>query len=99
MKISQTPPVQGELTTAICVVQAGHVFIAKVEIPEDDSGTMRMWDARIIRRWGTSRGLGELYDGPVEKSEIDARVPLILLPLAQLIYCFPVPDNPKWWSV
>lgn len=81
-------------TLAIMVVQAGHVLIGRADGGAD--GTVRLYDARTIRRWGTEHGLGQLYNGPTKETILDAKVPLILLPVPQIIYALPVPDNAKW---
>lgn len=83
-----------ESTLAIMVVQAGHVLIGRAIGGGD--GTVRLFNARTIRRWGTTNGLGELYDGPLKSTILDARVPLILLPVPQIIYALPVNENPGW---
>ncbi len=82
----------------ILVVQAGHVFIAKAEGGAD--GTVRAYNARIIRRWGASKGLGELYGGPTSSTELDAVTPLVLIPVPQIIYALPVPnDTASKWGI
>ena len=80
----------------ILVVSAGHVFVGKPE--SDGDGTIRVYDARTIRTWGTDRGLGQLFNGPLKKTVLDQQVPLILLPESQIIYVLPVQDNPDWWE-
>jgi hypothetical protein len=83
-----------EPTLAIMVVQAGHVLIGRAQ--GGDDGTIYLYDARTIRRWGTTAGLGQLYSGPTTETVIDAKVPLILLPVPQVIYALPVQENPAW---
>jgi hypothetical protein len=83
-----------EQTLAILVIEAGHVLIARVQGGAD--GTLRAYNARTIRSWGTTKGLGELYDGPTKDTILDARVPLILQPLSKVIYVLPVSENAHW---
>jgi len=83
-----------EPTLCIMVVAAGHVLIGRAHGGAD--GTIRLYDARTIRRWGTTSGLGELFNGPTTQTILDAAVPLILLPVPQVIYALPVSENPRW---
>lgn len=83
-----------EPTLAILVIEAGHVLIARVQGGSD--GTLRAYNARTIRTWGTEHGLGQLYTGPTSKTVLDARVPLILQPVGKVIYVLPVSENEKW---
>lgn len=54
----------------IIVADRGWVFVGNCEDHEDGSVTIR--NARNIRNWGTSRGLGELSDGPIpNKTKFD----------------------------
>lgn len=85
-----------ERTTCILVISAGHVLVGRAEGGED--GTVRLYDARTIRTWGTDRGLGQLFSGPLKSTVLDAQVPLILVPVAQIIYALPVQDTPAWWA-
>ena len=83
-------------TVCILVITAGHVLVGRAEGGKD--GTVRLYNARTIRTWGTDRGLGQLYDGPLNSTILDAEVPLILVPVQQIIYALPVTDTPKWWA-
>lgn len=54
---------------AIVVADRGFVYVGKTRV--DDSFAI-IEDARNIRRWGTSRGLGELaLEGPKENTALD----------------------------
>lgn len=81
---------------AILVITAGHVMVGRVEGGND--GHYRLYDARIIRQWGTKKGLNELYDGPLSGTVLDAVAPLVLVPAAHVIYVLPVQENPAWTS-
>lgn len=52
----------------IVVLQRGWVVVGDVHTAGDE---LVITDARIIRRWGTSRGLGELVDGPLAETKLD----------------------------
>lgn len=78
---------------AIVVLDRGFVYIGKVT-------TDREWcfihDARNIRRWGTSSGLGELVQqGPTDKTKMDF-VGLVKSPMRAVISVLPVEALP--WS-
>lgn len=83
-----------ESTLALVIVQAGHIFVGRAIGGAD--GTMQLYNARPLQRWGTERGLGQLHDGPTKNTIMGDRVPLILLPVPQIIYVLPVSENPDW---
>lgn len=52
----------------IAVLQRGWVYIGKFS----QSGDMcKLENAACIRRWGTSKGLGELVNGPTTNTVLD----------------------------
>ena len=80
----------------ILVVSGGHVFVGKPV--NDGEGTIQLYDARVIRTWGSDRGLNKLFHGPTKDTILDQQAPLILIPEPQIIYVLPVQDNPAWWE-
>lgn len=53
----------------IVIAQRGWVFVGDVERSGDD---VTITDAQCIRRWGTTRGLGELArGGPLHSTALD----------------------------
>lgn len=54
--------------TQIVVADRGWVFVGKTTIQGD---MVKLENARCIRRWGTSTGLGELADGPKAETKLD----------------------------
>lgn len=54
--------------TQIVVAQRGWVFVGEVSTDGDDLVIKR---AKNIRRWGTTKGLGELVDGPLADTVVD----------------------------
>ena len=52
----------------IVVLQRGWVAVGKWERKENDC---KLTDASVIRVWGTTKGLGELIDGPTSKTILD----------------------------
>lgn len=65
----------------IVVVDRGFVYIGRTSIEGD---WCYLSQAQNIRRWGTSRGLGELVQGPTEKTKLDP-VGNVKIPLKSLI--------------
>ena len=55
--------------TQIVVGQRGWIFVGQVS---DDGEDLVITHARNIRIWGTTKGLGELADGPTEKTKADS---------------------------
>ena len=64
----------------ILVLDRGFVLVGRCPDPEGYALWLPVEDARIVRRWGTSRGLAELVAGPLPDTVLDApaseRVPL-----------------------
>jgi hypothetical protein len=80
--------VKYESNVACLVVgTAGHVWIAKKVWQNADH--VYMYNASIVREWGTSKGLNELIDGPTNKSVIDAEAPVVVLANIALIAIIP----------
>lgn len=49
----------------ICVLQRGWVVVG--DVAKDDPDGLRLENASVIRRWGTTEGLGELaLKGPIK---------------------------------
>jgi hypothetical protein len=52
----------------IVVLQRGWVVVGDVTTVGDE---LTIENASVIRFWGTTKGLGELVDGPTEKTKLD----------------------------
>lgn len=52
----------------IVVLDRGFVYVGEVS---DEGENIRISNAQNIRRWGTTRGLGELVNGPVANTILD----------------------------
>lgn len=59
----------------IVVLPRGWVLIGRYHAPGD--GTFTLLDGAVIRRWGTTRGLGELYAGPRAATQLDPCVGIV----------------------
>lgn len=89
----------GEPKFGIAVIAAGHVMVGSIQYSHSPDGgaDVAIYGARIIERWGTSKGLGELYSGPLPGTVLAETVPLVLVPAGQVIYLFPIPENEAWY--
>ena len=55
----------------IFILDRGFVTVADAEIDEKLAFHWHMKAGRTIRRWGTTQGLAELKDGPLEQTVLD----------------------------
>jgi hypothetical protein len=77
--------------TAIVVLDRGFVYIGKVTI-EDDWCVIT--SAKNIRVWGTTKGLGELVNGPTKDTKLDT-VGTVRAPMRAVISVIDVSAD-KW---
>ena len=75
----------------ICIAQRGWVFVGRFTREEHE---IVLRDAKNIRRWGTTKGLGELYSGPKRDTVLDEAGTVRLHPL-QIIATIEV-DAKSW---
>lgn len=75
----------------IVIAQRGWVFVGRFS-REDYEIVLR--DAKNVRRWGTEKGLGEMYDGPKAETVLDEAGTVRLHPL-QIIATIEV-DAKAW---
>tara|TARA_B100000683_G_scaffold220470_1_gene217371 strand:- start:19 stop:330 length:312 start_codon:yes stop_codon:yes gene_type:complete len=67
-KAGQASPVEiGD--KRIIVADGGWVFVG--DVIDNDDGSVTINNALNIRRWGTTKGLGELINGPLEETITD----------------------------
>ena len=52
----------------ICILQRGWTMVGKFYREGMDC---ELHDAAVLRKWGTSEGLGELHDGPTKETKLD----------------------------
>ena len=77
----QSQPRQ-DLGAQIIVVDRGFVYVGNVTIEGD---MCRIQNARNIRKWGTTKGLGELVSGPLKDTVLDTYGE-ILVPMKAVIH-------------
>jgi hypothetical protein len=76
----------------ICVLDRGWVMVGQLE---KDGDEYLLINASVIRRWGTSEGLGELaMKGPLPNTKLE-KTPLVKFNKSQLIFTISC-DESKW---
>ena len=76
----------------ICVLERGWVLVGQLE---KDGDEYLLINGNVIRRWGTTEGLGELaIKGPLSETKLD-KVPLVKFNKSQLIFTISC-DESKW---
>ncbi len=79
----------------IVICHRSWVFIGECERKSD--GMVHITNAKTIRRWGTTTGLGQLRSGPTVSTILDDTGTVVLHPL-QVIAEIPV-DADKWHPI
>ena len=80
--------------TAIVVLDRGFVYVGKVTV---DGDWCIIESAKNIRKWGTTKGLGELVNGPTKTTELDT-VGTVRSPMRAVISIIDTKDE-AWKSV
>lgn len=76
----------------IAVLDRGFVYVGLCAVAD---GTLTINDARCIRRWGTTAGLGQLaLSGPTSSSKID-KTGTVRAPLPAVVHL--IDCNPAAW--
>ena len=78
----------------IVVLDRGFVYIGSVKI---DGDFVVITGAKNIRVWGTTKGLGELINGPLSGTKLDA-AGVVRAPVRALILLIDV-EQSKWNSL
>ncbi len=79
----------------IIVADRGHVWVCRCPDPTGAVFWLTVTHARTIGNWGTTKGLGELYDGPTSSTQLHAIVPEKIIPVRAIIDTFIVRED-KW---
>ena len=82
-------PANGDIK--IVVLDRGFVYVGRVAIEGD---FVVISSAKNIRKWGTSKGLGELVSGPLANTVLDT-VGTVRAPLRAVIHMIEV-EQSKW---
>jgi hypothetical protein len=76
----------------ICVLERGWVMIGQLE---KDGDEYLLINGSVIRRWGTTQGLGELASkGPLPETKLE-KISLVRFNKSQLIFTISC-DESKW---
>ena len=78
----------------IVVLDRGFVYVGNVE---ETDGFIVIRNAKNIRIWGTTKGLGELVNGPLSNTALD-KVGTVRAPSRALISLIDV-EQSKWNSI
>ena len=78
----------------IVVLDRGFVYVGRTKVEGD---FVTITEAKNIRRWGTTRGLGELVNGPTKDTKLDP-VGTVEAPLRALISLVSVEEE-KWTPI
>ncbi len=77
--VSSSPDI-GELR--IIAADRGWVFVGNCT--DKDDGSVEIRNAKNIRRWGTTKGLGELSTGPTSKTIYDDYGTVVVKPVVTI---------------
>ena len=66
----------------IVVIDNGFVHVGDCSLQD---GLLHIDNAKNIRQWGTTKGLGELISGPTKKTVVDD-CGNVLVPLARVVF-------------
>jgi len=80
-------------TFHIITASAGHVLVGRIIETAPDG--IKLADAAIIRRWGTTLGLGQLCTAGRQKETITDYIGTVFIPASALIF---IADAPAWAS-
>jgi hypothetical protein len=80
----------------IVVVDNGFVFVCDKYEETDKHATLT--NARCVRVWGTSEGLGQLCSGPTKDTVLDSSIPIICVTVGRVLFTFDVSEG-AWAKV
>jgi hypothetical protein len=89
VRADSVPPREGDIK--IVILDRGFVYVGYVKIDDD---FLVITNAKNIRAWGTSKGLGELVNGPLPSTKLD-NAGTVRAPLRALIHMIDV-EQSKW---
>lgn len=83
---TDTPKGMSNCGTQIVVLDRGFVYVGQVSI---DDKWCYIRNAKNIRKWGTTKGLGQLVNGPLKDTVLDATGDVQAPRKALIHFCFP----------
>lgn len=75
----------------IVVIEGRWNIVGKVETHED--GSLTIYDGKILTYWGTTQGLGELTNGPTDKTKADPCNSVVRVPAHAVLLTFDCADG------
>lgn len=82
---AKSTPQKQDMGQNIVVLDRGFVYVGDVTI---DGDFAIIENAKNIRYWGTKKGLGELTNGPLSETKLDA-IGLVKAPMRAVIHFVP----------
>ena len=92
VRADAVPAPEGDVK--IAVLDRGFVYVGRVKV---DADFLVISNAKNIRIWGTSKGLGELVSGPLKGTKLD-QVGTVRAPLRAVISLIDVVES-KWTGI
>lgn len=92
VRADAVPDTKGDVK--IVVLDRGFVYVGRVSI---DGDFLIIANAKNIRFWGTTKGLGELVNGPLKDTKLDP-VGTVRAPMRALISLIDVVES-KWSGI
>jgi hypothetical protein len=92
VRADAVPAPEGDVK--IAVLDRGFVYVGRVKV---DADFLVISNAKNIRIWGTSKGLGELVSGPLKDTKLD-QVGTVRAPLRAVISLIDVVES-KWTGI
>lgn len=84
----------------IIVLDRGFVFVCRCPDPLEYALWLPYRDRRTVRRWGTTEGLGQLCDGPLGSTVLDAVVPEGNVPVRAVLDVMELtPEGRRKWEI
>jgi len=80
----------------LIVLDRGFVFVGRCPDPAGCGLWITVEDARCVRVWGTSNGLGELCSGPTSNTVLDDLVPSMTFAVRALLFTFNDVNQAAW---
>lgn len=80
----------------LLVLDRGHVLVGR-SVPPDTVGLwLAVTDVRVVRRWGTTEGLGQLAAGPTADTVLDARMDRVTVPVRAILFTLDSLSEELW---
>lgn len=88
------------LRIQILVLDHRWVLVGALRDDGEESGIVEITHAHVVTHWGTTRGIGELVDGPTPKTRLDRLPPAeaggtLRIPRGKVVLPFPVRSE-RW---